>query len=129
MDNSFINYLNAYNDYLLEDNIEILDSYLNDFANKCKYTDLLNFNKNSICEKNDLSILQLNIQSLPSKIDNLKQFLSDIKNKSVSPDLILLSETYPTSLNVDSCSIAGYSLEYNNRNNKKGGGGGHFCKK
>ena len=49
----------------------------------------MNHNSN----KDNLIVLHINIQRLP-KISNLKQYLHDLDQKNLTPDIILICEFY-----------------------------------
>ncbi len=54
--------------------------------------------------------LHLNVQSLPSKHDDLKVFLANFQEAGISFDFILLCETFLTHNNFQLFSIPGYKL-------------------
>ena len=54
--------------------------------------------------------LHLNIRRLPSKIDDLKDLISSLKEYSVIVNFILLGETFLNDRNIGFCSIPGYNL-------------------
>ncbi len=66
--------------------------------------------------------LHLNIHSLPAKIDNLKLMISDLREKHIVIDFILLCETFLTEYNSHQFNIPGYNFVYKNRINSNRGG-------
>jgi len=66
--------------------------------------------------------LHLNIQSLPSKFDLLKQLLSLLKEDRVHIDFIMLCETFLTDSNSHLYNIPGYNLVCQNRTKSTRGG-------
>ena len=68
------------------------DIYRNNFEHSCDY----HCNDEPIDKKNlDLSIIQLNVRGVVSKIDKLETLLHKIK-KSSTPDIVILCETWLT---------------------------------
>ena len=68
----------------------------------------------------DLSVIQLNIRGLSSKVNDLK-YLIDHVQLDGHPDILLLCETWLTKQS-PLVNIPGYSIYRKDRNNKKGGG-------
>ena len=68
----------------------------------------------------DLSVIQLNIRGLSSKVNDLKHLIDHVQLNG-QPDILLLCETWLTKQS-PSVNIPGYSLYRKDRNNKKGGG-------
>ena len=85
--------------------------------NLCDYVDV---NERILLQQTDLSILQLNIRGLLSKLDQLKSFLND-SFKDGMPDLLLLCETW-VNTNSPKVHLKGYQLFEHRRLHKKGGG-------
>ena len=86
-------------------------------TDNCSYEDL---NNQIQCDSSDLSIIQLNVRGLTSKLGEINYLI----NHSLStrhPDIILLCETWLNSKSPKP-NIDGYNVERNNRQNKKGGG-------
>ena len=116
-------FLNKYKD----DNIST-ESQPNLFNIKSPYYDLENLN----CKVTKLpsgkdgtfhyTTLHLNIQSLPAKIDNLKLIISELYEKHIEIDFILLCETFLTDYNSNQFNIAGYNFVNRNRINSSRGG-------
>ena len=72
------------------------------------------------CDSSDLSIIQLNIRGLNSKIADLNYILNNsFGNKH--PDIVLLCETWLTERSPKPI-ISGYNIERTDRKQKKGGG-------
>ncbi len=77
------------------------------------------------CVVDDISLtnykycaLHLNIHSLPSKFDELKNLLANLEDKKIHIDFILLCETFLVDANSAKFSIPGYSFVYRNRQNE-----------
>ena len=83
----------------------------------CTYEEL----KSDIpCDSSDLSVIQLNIRGLISKLGDLNHILTN-SFTSRHPDIVLLCETWLTSRSPRP-DIKGYNIERTDRPNKKGGG-------
>ena len=91
-----------------------------DWSNdNCSYECLNNQIK---CDSSDLSIIQLNIRGLYSKLGDLDYLLnSSLANKH--PDVVLLCETWLTPRSPKPY-LSGYDIERSDRLHKKGGGVG-----
>lgn len=85
----------------------------------CQYIDVDQFQQD---DTNCRNYIHLNIRSLPAKFDALKIFLSELEDNQVTPDVIMLCETWLTSNNNNSFPLHGYTLVEKHRLNKKGGG-------
>jgi hypothetical protein len=75
-----------------------------------------------------ISLMSLNIQSLPAKFDSFNELILDLSNNGCAPDVICLQETWNV---VDSnlFSLPGYQpFIYTNRCNAQGGGIGIYIK-
>ena len=83
----------------------------------CDYIDV--DNSLNVTDK-DLSIIQLNIRGLSSKINDLNHLINHLQTLG-QPDILLLCETWLTQ-NSPSVKIPGYSMVKRNRTSKKGGG-------
>ena len=68
----------------------------------------------------DLSVIQLNIRGLSSKVNDLKHLIDHVQLDG-HPHILLLCETWLTKQS-PSVIIPGYSIYRKDRNNKKGGG-------
>ena len=112
--NHIINQMNSEND--------INDNPLDAFEINSEYYDIedisADINKN--CQ---YTTLHLNIQSLPKKIDKLKILLSQLREKNIIIDFIMLCETFLTDDIADNYELDGYTFKYKNRKVKKGGVG------
>ena len=69
-----------------------------------------------------LKILHLNIHSIPSKIDDLKNLLYKLDKANCHIDLVMLCETFLNDLNKSDFQIDGYSLVESHRKIKSRGG-------
>ena len=67
-------------------------------------------------------IMHLNIHSLASKLDELRNILVNLQEQDVSIHFILLCETTLTDAGVGMCSLPGYNLVCKNRETGRGGG-------
>ena len=83
----------------------------------CMYEDLTG---NIECDSSDLSVIQLNIRGLSSKVSDLNYILNN-SFKNQHPDMVLLCETW-LSENSPKPMVSGYSIERTDRSGKKGGG-------
>lgn len=93
----------------------------NEIDVKCEYIAPEDYLSNDL-----LSILSINIQSLPSKFDDFNDFINDLRVNNNDPDIICIQETWHIS---DSSlyDINGYhSLVYNIRSTARGGGCGNL---
>ncbi len=107
---------NEANDNLFE-NIKISCDYYDESAYVSKFKNL-----------NKLSMFSLNVQSLSSKYNDLKELISYLGSNQCSPDVICLQETWKI---VDSAyfSLPNYSpLCLKSRKNRQGGGVGLYFK-
>ncbi len=66
--------------------------------------------------------LHINIHSLPSKFDQLKEMLCSLKDQGVIVHFILLCETFLTDANAGMYDISGYSFVCHNRKSLTRGG-------
>ena len=73
-----------------------------------------------------LKCLHINIQSLPSKFDKLKDLLGTLKSHKFDLDCILVCETFLKKETADFFNLPGYTLVHKGRINKKGGGVGIY---
>ena len=107
----------------LKDLYDLIDIQQSPVNNACNYTtpDDLKFNDLSI-NGSHLSILHLNIHSVPSKLDELKSLLSILKTKNLLIDVILLCETFITDNSKESCKLDDYELIEEHRKNMQKGG-------
>jgi hypothetical protein len=93
---------------------------------KCSYIETNYFREISTC--NDLSVLSLNIQSLPAKYNDLCEMLNELSTFNYSPEVICLQETWQI-IDPSLYPLTNYhTLEYNTRTNARGGGVGIFVK-
>jgi hypothetical protein len=69
-----------------------------------------------------LSLMSLNIQSLPAKFDNLKELICELSLNDCTPDIICLQEIWTVS-NSNLYPIPGYQpLVFTERTTSQGGG-------
>ena len=97
------------------DQLSIFDTGYN--TDQCSYYDL---NNQLDCDSSDLSIIQLNIRGLNSKLGEL-EFIINHSFSTRHPDIILLCETWLTNRSPKP-NINGYNIERCDRQHKKGGG-------
>ena len=69
--------------------------------------------------KEDCSIMHVNIRSIPANFNNFLSYMSNIDH---SFSVIVFSETWLTPANIDACSIVGYNHVGLTRDDRKGGG-------
>ena len=97
---------------------ELLDPSEN--LTSCDYYNINDINKLRIINENDLSVIHLNISSLPLHINELKLFLSFLKMKfdiiSISESSITKSDTLTTNVHT-----RGYNIEHTPTESKAGG--------
>ena len=92
----------------------------------CKYFDDKDFIEKCANRKN-LKFLSWNIQSLRSKFEQLKDYISFLKTNKIQVDIIALQETFSIT-NSDLFKLEDYELVYLNRKTR-GGGVGFYVKK
>ena len=100
--------------------ITLMKTLRSDITNNVETCEYLEPDGSWNIESEKLLIMQLNVQGLSSKVDQIKQLIdTNLCNKP--PEVILLCETW---LNNSSptITIPGYNLELENRNGRKGGG-------
>ena len=104
--------------------LDFLDRKVSDFLgadldqyDNCDYVECV-----PVKSPGDLSIVQLNIRGIGSKINELKTLIDHSMENSV-PEIVLLSETWLTPIS-PILSIPGFEFVYNPRKDKKGGGVG-----
>ncbi len=107
----------------LKDLFELIDAENSPVNNNCNYVspDDIKLDRLTI-GGSQLSVLHLNIHSVPSKLDDLKSLLAKLKNKNLIIDVILLCETFITENNKDSCELDGYKLLSEHRKKLTKGG-------
>ena len=64
---------------LEENEHNIMQNYLGKLSQNCKYTNINDYREEDDNKLKDLRILHINIQSLPSKFQNLVQFMNFLK--------------------------------------------------
>ena len=69
-----------------------------------------------------LKVLHLNIRSLPSNYNELKNLLTTLRQYKHEIDLILLCETFLTEKNKNCYPLEGYAFNQLNRSTRSGGG-------
>jgi hypothetical protein len=103
-----------------------MDDVANAFTNvnlDSKYFDMESFTTKYAKSKTPL-ILSVNIQSLFSKFDHLKDFIIELLSKNVPIDAIAIQETWQIS-QPNQIQISGFHpFIYETRKNNKGGGSG-----
>ena len=116
---------NILNNFIQDD--EIVSHFLNSNLSS-KFYDISSLKTNFQKTLNPL-LLSVNIQSLNSKFNDLKIFITELINANVPIDVIVMQETwninYPHLL-----ELPGFQpLIYRNRNNMRGGGVGFYIRK
>ena len=117
-ESNFENFLIRYigNDDNSNDNENnLLDESLSKLITKCKYYDLDDMSKLSTGQKFNYTALHINIHSLPSKHDELLTLLSNLLDKGIEINFIMLCETFLNDANKDMYSIPGYQFIQKNR--------------
>jgi len=92
------------------------------FAKDCNYYDLEEVKHVSVPGPKELRIMHINIQSLPSKFDNLKILVDELDQLGKHLDLILICETFLNSSNAHMYNIPGFNFVCHNRTCSAGGG-------
>ena len=89
----------------------------NSLEDNCEYVDV---DKAIESDSSDLTILQLNIRGLNSKIGDLNQLINSVQSNG-HPDILLLCESWLKSTSPKP-TLEGYNIERSDRKWKKGGG-------
>ena len=122
-DNLLYDFTHAANIYYSEDDI------VNPFTNldkKSSYFDIDTFTK-ALKKTNKPIFLSINIQSLMSKIDKLKELIVQCSNSNVYIDVIAVQETWKIHY-CELIQIPGYSFYHQERKKSNGGGVGFYVK-
>jgi len=121
------NFFNRLND--IADNQQYYLTHLIDdnsghgvFDYQCPYIDPDNISSLVDTNPSKLNIIQLNIHSLHSKLDDLKLLVEKLNNQKAKPDIIMLCETFLNDNNISLCKIPGYRLIEKHRINCSRGG-------
>ena len=125
------NFCNIYTDTTDEDeghSFTLSDSL---YYTGTEFIDLIN--SRNFCNRQNLTIVTLNIANLLTKLRSLKLFLHNITTPENTPDIIVVVETHLTTLTKAGYTeqelrsiIPGYEFFHKERKNKKGGGVGIF---
>ena len=107
---------------VLNDNILTITNASSSYYDIDSMKELLNQHK----AYNKLSAMHLNIQSLPSKFQNLKIMLATLNEENIQFDLILVCETFLNCSNHTLYNLEGYTFINNFRKTAKGGGVGIY---
>ena len=95
-------------------------NFLSDVHNQCTYVQNLNLADEITANKQfDLTIMELNIQSLPKNHDALEILIAPIRE---NVQIIMLVETWLTKSTIDCYELKGFRSEKCIRNKKRGGG-------
>jgi hypothetical protein len=89
----------------------------------CTYHDIDNiqtFNYDNHGYK--FTAMHLNIHSLPSKYDQLRTMLGQLRDRGISIHFVMLCETFLTDVNCNMFPIPGYQFVCKNRGRGRGGG-------
>jgi hypothetical protein len=88
---------------------------------KCKYYYNIEHMENALeyTKNSSLSMLHLNIRSLPKNIDSL---MATIRTTSIAFDILGFTETWLKPANADCHGIQGYTHEFSTRDDRPGGG-------
>ncbi len=107
----------------VKDLYEIIDAQNSPVNNNCNYISPDDIKLDNVSfAGSQISILHLNIHSVPSKLDELKALLSKLKTKNLTIDVILLCETFISDNNKDLCKLDDYKLfsEHRKKLTKRG---------
>jgi hypothetical protein len=112
-------------DLLAANNIYLTsDDNVNPYENlniHSKFYDISSFSS-SFCNSTSSIFLNINIQSLTSKIDNLKEIICSFANHNINIPVIALQEIWQIPF-PEALSIPGYKLVFKQRSIGRGGGG------
>jgi len=115
------------NDNDKDDEFSNISPYANVESNS-KYLDELEY-ISEFKGKNKQTFMSLNIQSLPSKFNELEELIQSFKCNSCEPDFICLQETWKI-VDPSLYALDNYELEIKTRDrNVQGGGVGIYIKK
>ncbi len=79
----------------MKDLFELTDIDQNPMQNRCTYASPDDVNLKGInVSGSQLSILHLNIHSLPSKLDEITDLLAKLRSRNIAIDIILLCGTF-----------------------------------
>jgi hypothetical protein len=92
------------------------------FNRECIYYDVDDLKGVTVPGGDEYRVVHHNIQSLPSKFDDLKIFLDCMNSNGKKPDFILLCETFLTIRNDNMFHLDGYNFECHNRTRPRGVG-------
>jgi hypothetical protein len=134
-DNPNFDFLKILSSFSDDNDFENSSSFLNNSENDSPYN-ASSFNSvytdiTSMCNSplnNNINIMSLNVQSLPSKFSELNDLIETCSSKNFLPDIILLQEIWQvTDPNI--FSLNHYQpLIFKCRSSCQGGGGWHLCK-
>ena len=106
----------------MDDDCDETEQRLNLFNGDCNYYELKDLENVSIRGMYEYRVVHLNIQSLPSKFDNLKIMLQRFESIGKHLDFVLLCETFLTQVNKNNFAIDGYNfVRYTRKKSKRGG--------
>ena len=75
-----------------------------------------------LSQKKSFNTIHINIQSLPSKFEKVKEMIVDFKNNGVTIDCLMLCETFLKNSFTGLFNIPEYNLTFINREQKPRGG-------
>jgi hypothetical protein len=111
-------------DYL---NTQLADSPYTQATFNTNYFDSTDF-ANRFSKDSRISILSLNVQSLPAKYEALNEFVTELIQAKCQPDIICLQETWNV-LDAKFFPLEGYQpLVFKSRSSSQGGGVGIYIK-
>ena len=124
----FLNHLMISNDDN-DDNNNVLNniSPYDNVDSNCSYIDELEYIREFGCKTNQ-TFMSLNIQSLPSKFNELEELIQSFTSNDCEPDFICLQETWRI-VDPSLYALDNYELEIKSRENGQGGGVGIYIKK
>ncbi len=107
----------------LKDRFKLIDAQNSPANNNCNYISPDDIKLDTLpINGSQISILHLNIHSVPSKLDELKTLLCKLKTKNLTIDVILLCETFISDSNKQSCKLENYDLISEHRKTLTKGG-------
>ena len=120
MDFEFDKYLMS---YFKDDDDDNYNDYFMKLHQNCEYYDIDDMAKFVASRRGYQYIaIHVNIRSLPSKFDQLRSLVANMRDIGMPIHFIMLCETFLTELNCHMYQLPGYQFICNNRNSGRGGG-------
>ena len=94
------------------------DQIFTNAQNTCEYFTIQQYENSYVCSNSDISIINYNIRSFHKNGEAFESFLDSVPFKH---DIIVLSETWNSRINVKLCKIEGYNAFHAYREGRSGG--------